>query len=182
MLSGLSFRSAFVFSISSLISSRLLTSFHLAEADLVPRVILKNPKPYFCLPLTMKKCAGVKVALKPQFLLFRGLIFLCVQLSKNITKCFLFITIHILVLILQSACFVCTSWKHKQTMEQQSHRASERTKSKQKKSKNKVTSHSNWPHVLIFDLVHTQCNGIIKGWLDCLTSESKERFLINNIL
>ena len=27
-----------------------------------------------------------------------------------------------------------------------------------------------------------QCNGIIKGWLHCLTSESKGRFLANNIL
>ena len=139
MLSGLSFRSVFVFSISSLISSGfLLTSFHLAEADLVPRVILKNPKSLFCLPLTVKKCVGVKVALKPHFLLFRGFIFLCVQLSKNITKCFLFIIIHILVLILQSVCFICTTWKHKQTMEQQSHRACERTKSKQKKAKTKL--------------------------------------------
>ena len=28
----------------------------------------------------------------------------------------------------------------------------------------------------------TLCNGIIKGWLYCLTSESKERFFVNNIL
>ena len=27
-----------------------------------------------------------------------------------------------------------------------------------------------------------QCNGIIKGWLHCLMSESKGRFLANNIL
>ena len=42
MLSGLSFRSAFVFSINSLIlTGFLLTSFHLAEANL-PRAIFKN--------------------------------------------------------------------------------------------------------------------------------------------
>ena len=32
------------------------------------------------------------------------------------------------------------------------------------------------------DLTHKQCNGIIKGWLQCLTSESKGRVLVNNIL
>ena len=43
MLSALSFRSAFVFSINSLILSGFpLTPFHLAEANLVPRAILKN--------------------------------------------------------------------------------------------------------------------------------------------
>ena len=54
----------------------------------------------------------------------------------------------------------------------------ERTKSKQKR----VTSHSNWPHVQLFDVIHKQCNCIIKGRLSCLTSESKGRFLVNNIL
>ena len=55
-----------------------------------------------------------------------------------------------LVLILQSTCFICTTWKCKQTMEQQSHRACEWTKSKQKQ----------------FDLAHKKCNGIIKAWLN----------------
>ena len=36
------------------------------------------------------------------------------------------------VLILQSTCFICTTWKRKQTVEQQPNRACERTKSKQK--------------------------------------------------
>ena len=44
------------------------------------------------------------------------------------------------------------------------------------------TSHWNWARILLFDLTHKQCNGIIKGWLHCLTSESKGRFLANNIL
>ena len=65
-------------------------------------------------------------------------------------------------------------------MEQQSRRACERTKSKQKQ--NQVTSHSNWQCVLLFDLAHKQCIGIIKGWLRCLTPEAKGRFLANNIL
>ena len=65
MLSGPSFRSAFVFSISPLILSDFpLTSFHLAEASLL-------------------------------YLLLRGFILLRVQLSKNIKKCLLFIIIHI---------------------------------------------------------------------------------------
>ena len=36
--------------------------------------------------------------------------------------------------------------------------------------------------LLFFDLAHKQCNGIIKGWLHCLMSESKGSFLVNNIL
>ena len=32
------------------------------------------------------------------------------------------------------------------------------------------------------DLGRKQCNGIIKGWLHCLTSESEGRFIVNNIL
>ena len=39
-----------------------------------------------------------------------------------------------------------------------------------------------WPRVLLFDLAHKQCNGIIKGWLHCLTPKSKGRFLVNNML
>ena len=44
------------------------------------------------------------------------------------------------------------------------------------------TSHSNWPCVLLFNLAYKQCNRLIKGWLHCLTSESKGRFFVNNIL
>ena len=63
MLSGPSFRSAFIFSFISLIfSSFPLTSLHLAEAS---------------------------------NLLFCGFTLLCVQMSKNITKCLLPIIVHI---------------------------------------------------------------------------------------
>ena len=62
------------------------------------------------------------------------------------------------------------------TMEQQSHRAYEGTKSKQ------VQSHSNWPRVLLFHLAHKLRSSIIKGWLYCLTPESIRRFLVNNTL
>ena len=65
-------------------------------------------------------------------------------------------------------------------MEQQLQRACERTKSKQKQ--NQVTSRSNWPCIILFDLAHKQCNGIVKGWLHYLTPESKGTFLVNNIL
>ena len=51
---------------------------------------------------------------------------------------------------LQSTCFICLIWKSKPS-----------------------TSHSNWPRVLLFDLVHKQCNGTIKGLLHC----QKEDFL-----
>ena len=58
----------------------------------------------------------------------------------------------------------------------------ERNPTKTNKQTNKVTSHSNLPRVLLLDLAHKQCKGIIKGWLHCLTSESKGRFLANDIL
>ena len=58
------------------------------------------------------------------------------------------------------------------------YRACERTRSKQ----NQVTSHSNSSSVLLFDLAHKQYNGAIKGWLHCLMSESKGRFLVNTTL
>ena len=45
-----------------------------------------------------------------------------------------------------------------------------------------ITSHSNWPRVLLFDLTHKLCKGIIERWFHCLTSESKRRFLVSNIL
>ena len=112
----------------------------------------------------------------PHYLLFCGFIPLYVQLSKNITKCLLLIFTH----IFSTHSTICKTWKRKQTMEQQWHRACERTKSKQKQ--NHATSHSNWPRVLLFDLAHKQCNSIIKDWLHCLTSEPKGRFLVNNIL
>ena len=65
-------------------------------------------------------------------------------------------------------------------MAQQPHRACEGTKSKQKQ--NQVTSHINRPRVLMFDLAHRKCNGLMKGWFHCLTSESKGRFSVNSIL
>ena len=65
-------------------------------------------------------------------------------------------------------------------MEQQLHRECERTKSNQKQ--NQLTSHSNLPRILLFDLSHKTWNGIMKGWLHCLTSKSKVRFLVNSKL
>ena len=134
-VSGLSCRSAFVHSINSLILSGFPIDFiRLTEANLVPRAILKIQKPLFFLPLTAKRCAGVKVELKPRYLLFCGFMFLCVQLSKNITKWFLFIIIHNFSIHFAITCFIRTSWKRKQTMEQQPHRICEWTKSKSKQS------------------------------------------------
>ena len=89
------------------------------------------------------------------------------SLASNITGSYIKKSVPtFLVLILQSTCFICTTWKCKQTMEQQSHRACEWTKSKQKQKENQVTSHSNWPRVVLFDLAHKKCNGIIKAWLN----------------
>ena len=48
----------------------------------------------------------------------------------------------------------------------------------QNKNKTKL-SHVQIDHALIlFDLAHKLCNGIIKEWLHCLTSDSKGRFLV----
>ena len=104
---------------------------------------------------------------------FYALVYWVVQKYHEI--CFIYSYSH-LILILQSTCFIYTSWKRKQTMKQQPHRACERTKSKQKQK------HSNWPGILSFDLAHKQCKGIIKEWLHCPISELKGRFLVSNIL
>ena len=87
------------------------------------------------------------------------------KISRNV-----FFKKDFLVLILQSTCFVTTTapcmWVNE-------------IKPKQKKLKHVMF---NWPPVLLFDLARRQCNGVIEGWLHCLTSESKGRFPANNIL
>ena len=93
-------------------------------------------------------------------------------MSRNVFHLQLFT---FLVLILQSACFICTTWKREQTMEQQPHHTCERTKLIQKQ--NQVTSHSNWPRLLLFDLAHNQCNGIIKDGFTDWRQSQKEDFL-----
>ena len=96
------------------------------------------------------------------------------QLSENITKCLLFIILHIfLLLILQSTCSICITWKLKPWNNSCTLFVNEQ---------NQVTSHSNWPRVLLFDVAHKQCNDVIKWWHLCLTSESKGRFLVDNKL
>ena len=100
----------------------------------------------------------------------------------HLWQCLLFIIIHIFSTHFVIKIFffaqlenVNKLWNSKRTVH-----VNERTKSKQKQ--NQVMSHSNWPSVVLFDLAHKPCNGIIKGWLHCLTSDSKGRFLANNIL
>ena len=79
---------------------------------------------------------------------------------------------------MQSACFICTTWKRKQTMEQQPHHTCEQTKSKQKQ--NQVTSHSNWPRVLLFGLVHKQCNCIkVSAWLSMIPGHGANTIFFN---
>ena len=46
-----------------------------------------------------------------------------------------------------------------------------------KQKQNKVMSHSNWLHVLLYDLAHKQCNGVIKRWLTVWCQSQKEDFL-----
>ena len=99
---------------------------------------------------------------------FFGFTFLCVQLPKSITKCFLkkgFFSAH----------FAMNLWSNNRPVHVNEWN---QTKTKQKK---KVSSYSYWPQVLLFYLTHKQCS-IIKGWLYCLSSESKGRFLANKLL
>ena len=83
--------------------------------------------------------------INPHYLLFRGFLLLRVQLSQNITKCLLFIFIHIFCTVLQSTLFIWTIWKRKQTMEHQLHRACERCQ-----NKNKTKSH----HIQIYHALY----------------------------
>ena len=165
------------FSINSLISSGFpLASFHLAEPKLETGTILKNWKPLFRLPLIAKRCAGANVELKPQYLLFRGWIFLCVQLSKNIAKYFfIYIYLHV----------QCSFWNQPVLFAQLENANKYATTTARTmhvndriQNKNKILSYSNWACFLLFDLARKQCNGIIKGLFHCLTTESKgEEFL-----
>ena len=101
MLSGLSFRSSFVFRINSLILYDFpLNPYHLTEAKLVPRAIKKKIKSLFFTFLLQRKDALGSRAEKPHYLLFCGFISLFVNLSKNVRKCFF--KKSFLVLILQS--------------------------------------------------------------------------------
>ena len=128
-------RSAFVFSINSLILPGFpLTSFNLVEANLFPRATLKNLDSLFRLPHIAKRRTGFKVDLKPHCLLFSGFTILRKQLFKKIQQN-IFSKKVFLVLIFQLICFICITWKRKQTMEKQPHRACEWTKSNQNKNK-----------------------------------------------
>ena len=69
------------------------------------------------------------------FMALYSCVWSCSKISRNV----LFIIIHILVLILQSTRFICTTWKRKQSMEQQPRCACERTKLKQKQTPSHVT-------------------------------------------
>ena len=101
------------------------------------------------------------------YVALRSCVCSCPKVSRNV-----FLKKVFLVLIFQSTCFIWITWKREQTIEQQLHRACEWTKS-DKNKKNKATSYSKWRRFLLFDLAHKQCNGIIKGRLHCLMSESK---------
>ena len=98
----------------------------------------------------------------------------CPQISRNIFYLWLFTS---LVFIWQLTCFICTTWKLKQTMERQPLNASMHA-SEWNQNKNKIKSH-RIRHVILLDLAHKQCDGIMKGWFHCLTSDWKRRYLVN---
>ena len=117
MLTCPQFRSAFILSIYSLtLSGFPLTSFHLAEASL--------------------SC----------FSWLYALVCAVVQIYHEISFIYNYFQYSFLVLILQSACFICTTGKRKQTMEQKPHRAMQTNKIKAKTKPRhftfKLTTHS----------------------------------------
>ena len=165
MLSGLSFRSAFVSSINSLILSGFpLTSFHLAEANLIPRAILESwsksrPQSYFRKlknsfspsSYSVKIRWGQSWAETSLSTFSWHYILVCAVVQKH--HFFLsffwysFCSQPVLFSQLQN---VNKLWNMNRTV----HR-NERNRTK------KVTSHSNWTRALLSDLAHKQCNCII---------------------
>ena len=99
---------------------------------------------------------------KPCNLLYRGFILLCVQLSKNITECLLWLYTF-LVLILQSTYIICTAWKRKQALEQQPYRECEWTNSGNPNKSINKSCNIQIDHLfyldldLLFDLGYKQC-------------------------
>ena len=108
------------------------------------------------------------ISLKPRYLLFRGFIatLVCAVVQKYHEMSFIYNYSHfwysfcnqpVLFAKLEN---VSKPWNNSPTVH-----ANERN---QNKNKSKVTSYSNWPRVLLFDLAHKQCIGFIKEWLHCL--------------
>ena len=134
MLSGLSFRSAFVSSINSLILSGFpLTSFHLAEANLIPRAILESwsksrPQSYFRKLKNSFSPSSYSVKIRwgqswaeTSLSTFSWHYILVCAVVQKYHEMFFFK--FFLVLILQSTCFIFTTSKRKQTMEHEPYRA-----------------------------------------------------------
>ena len=100
-------------------------------------------------------------------------------LSKNITKCLLFISIHIFNIdfaIKLLYLHKLETWKNYGTTTTPCRWMNEiKTKTKPSHITFKLTTRS------IARFVPQKCNGIIKRWPPCLTSGSKGRFLVNNI-
>ena len=136
MLSGLSFGSTFVLSINSLTSGFPLTvilashwrSLTVILASHRPQSYFKKLKTSFSPSSSSKKMCWGQGWAEASLSVFCGSIFLYVPLSKNITKWFLFIITHNFSIHFAINLFICTSWKHKQTMEQHPHCACEKTK------------------------------------------------------
>ena len=126
VLLGLSFRSAFVFSIWS--------------------------QGFFS--------ARVKVKLKPHYLLFYGYKFLLLQWSKNIRKLF-----YNYSQFQYSFCNQPVLFAYLENVNKLLNNDRIMHVNGQNQNKNKITPHSNKPHVLQFDLAHKQCSSIIKRWL-----------------
>ena len=121
ILSGPFFRSAFIFSINSwILSGFLLTSFYLAEAIcfLVRAVVQKYHEMSFIYNYShFYTVQIIKFSIANFFSkyeqIYRKLWIWSYLLKKSLIENFNFCTV--LVLILQSICFICATWKRKQT-------------------------------------------------------------------
>ena len=106
----------------------------------------------------------------------------CPKWSQNVVLKKFFL-LEILMLVLQSTCFICIcficiTWKRKQTIEKQPHCACGEQKQNQTKIKiNKATSYLKWPRVLLFNLAHKQCMVSLKDGFTVWCQGQKEDFL-----
>ena len=123
------------------------------------------------------------IQLKPHYLLFLGLMLSCVQLPKNITKCLLFTFIYYSD-FWYSFCNQPVLFAQLENVSKlrNNHRTEHLNEQNQNKNKTK-SCHIQLDHAFCCS-VQPLNNGIVsfKEWLHWLMSQSKGRFLVNNIL
>ena len=142
MLSGLSFLLAFVFSINSLVVWLSIDLFHLKPIS-SPEQIYKI-KSLFGLPFTAKRCAGSRLSWSLTIcfsVALHSCVCSCPKISRNVfLKKVIIFQKGFLVVVLQSTCFICITWKRKILWN--NNRTVHVNKRNQAKTNKKVTSYS----------------------------------------